>query len=292
MGEDYVRGHVPRHRGPDVRRHRGGHQPQAQVRPIHRPPRTPADRHPHCAVDGDHRRVVPGGAVHPARMDVVAASRAHSCELDPIDPNDEGAWPTTRDRCCPTSTSARSRTRRWSGSPTRCVCRCTCWCSPSRSPCEKRAGERHGAGAVDPDQAADRHRRRRRRANPQGAQTAWRRQGCAAGARTAPAAEPGAYVSADVDPDFVHVRRSPAYEDGSWITLVSPGGGQAAAGHRARRSTRTCAPRSPAPSPTGPCASSKPTPRQRNWREVEVTEFSGGASWVFEDRKSLPLTVV
>jgi hypothetical protein len=26
--------------------------------------------------------------------------------------------------------------------------------------------------------------------------------------------------------------------------------------------------------------------------EVEVTEFSQGASWVFEDRKSLPLTVV
>jgi hypothetical protein len=26
--------------------------------------------------------------------------------------------------------------------------------------------------------------------------------------------------------------------------------------------------------------------------EVEVCEFSKGASWVFEDRKSLPLTVV
>ena len=26
--------------------------------------------------------------------------------------------------------------------------------------------------------------------------------------------------------------------------------------------------------------------------EVEVTEFSAGASWVFEERKSLPLTVV
>ena len=26
--------------------------------------------------------------------------------------------------------------------------------------------------------------------------------------------------------------------------------------------------------------------------EVAVRKFSGGASWVFEDRKSLPLTVV
>ena len=37
-----------------------------------------------------------------------------------------------------------------------------------------------------------------------------------------PLLNPAAYVSADVDPDFVHVRRSPAYEDGSWISLVSP----------------------------------------------------------------------
>lgn len=36
-----------------------------------------------------------------------------------------------------------------------------------------------------------------------------------------PLLNPAAYVSADVDPDFVHVRRSPAYEDGSWISLIS-----------------------------------------------------------------------
>ena len=37
-----------------------------------------------------------------------------------------------------------------------------------------------------------------------------------------PLLNPAAYVSANIDPDFVHVRRSPAYEDGSWISLVSP----------------------------------------------------------------------
>ena len=70
-----------------------------------------------------------------------------------------------------------------------------------------------------------------------------------------PLLNPAAYVSADVDPDFVHVRRSPAYEDGSWISLVLTGRRPAAAGHRRRPSTRICVPRSPAPSRTGPCAS-------------------------------------
>ena len=107
-----------------------------------------------------------------------------------------------------------------------------------------------------------------------------------------PLLNPAAYVSADVDPDFVHVRRSPAYEDGSWISLVSPVADAAAAGHRRRRSTRICAPRSRAPSPTGPCASIETDTAAKELPEVEVCKFSGGASWVFEERKSLPLTVV
>jgi hypothetical protein len=37
-----------------------------------------------------------------------------------------------------------------------------------------------------------------------------------------PLLNPAAYVSADVAGDSLHVRKSPAYEDGSWISLCSP----------------------------------------------------------------------
>jgi hypothetical protein len=64
--------------------------PRAQVRPVHRPPRVPADRHPHCAwtvvIDDAHR---------PASMSEgcveVSKSHAATVELTPIDPADEGA---------------------------------------------------------------------------------------------------------------------------------------------------------------------------------------------------------
>ena len=127
--------HVPRHRGPHLRRHRAGHQPQGPG-PAHPPAAEDAVRPaPPLQVDGDHRRVLPGGAVHPGD--------GHRCrEPRPL----HRAGPDRPERrrhgrlfgrsCCPTSTSERSRIRRWSGSPTRSACRCTCWCSRSRSRCE------------------------------------------------------------------------------------------------------------------------------------------------------------
>jgi len=63
--------------------------PRARVRPVHRPPRVPADRHPHCrwtiAIDDEN----PSIAVSPG-CEELAKSRAASIELSPIDPADEG----------------------------------------------------------------------------------------------------------------------------------------------------------------------------------------------------------
>lgn len=62
---------------------------RAQVRPVHRPPRTPADRHPHCAwtvtIAADHDPLpIPPIA---GRM---GATRAAQVELTPIDPAEPG----------------------------------------------------------------------------------------------------------------------------------------------------------------------------------------------------------
>jgi hypothetical protein len=106
-----------------------------------------------------------------------------------------------------------------------------------------------------------------------------------------PLFNPAAYVSLDVDPDFVRVRRSPAYEDGSWISLVSP---------------LADLPLQAIVFAVDPHLRAEVSGTESDWTvrviatdteakqlpEVDVCKFSGGASWVFEDRKSLPLTVV
>lgn len=106
-----------------------------------------------------------------------------------------------------------------------------------------------------------------------------------------PLLNPAAYVYADIDPDFVHVRRSPAYEDGSWISQVSP---------------VADLPLQAIVAAVDPHLRAEVSGTESDWAvrvieidtatkelsEVEVTKFGGGASWVFEDRKSLPLTVV
>lgn len=63
--------------------------PHAQVRPIHRPPRRPADRHPHCAwtVIIDEAHVPPTMQPH---TEQVGRSAAYTVELSPIDTAGEG----------------------------------------------------------------------------------------------------------------------------------------------------------------------------------------------------------
>lgn len=63
--------------------------PRARVRPIHRPPRVPADRHPHCAwtvvIDDTH----PAARGVPA-LGITEASRAATLELAPVEASGDG----------------------------------------------------------------------------------------------------------------------------------------------------------------------------------------------------------
>ncbi|USC16502.1 hypothetical protein KZJ41_06280 [Rhodococcus sp. 11-3] len=63
--------------------------PHARVRPIHRPPRRPAGRHPHCAwtVTIDPSHVPPQAAPH---TEAIGRTAAVAVELSAIDPADEG----------------------------------------------------------------------------------------------------------------------------------------------------------------------------------------------------------
>ncbi|MEZ0580791.1 hypothetical protein [Nocardioides sp. MH1] len=90
MGPDYVTGMCHDIEDPTFDATAIASNPKAQVRPIHRPPRVPADRSPHCAwtvvIDESH----PDAEGIPA-LAVNQASHAATLELAPIDATDDGA---------------------------------------------------------------------------------------------------------------------------------------------------------------------------------------------------------
>src|ERR1700756_4913300 len=89
MGEDYVRGMCHDIEDPTFDATAVATNPKAQLRPIHRPPRVPADRHPHCRWTVTIDESYPPVTGIPA-LDVVRQTRAATTELDPIDTDDEG----------------------------------------------------------------------------------------------------------------------------------------------------------------------------------------------------------
>ena len=102
MGDDYVFAMCHEIEDPTFDATATASNPRAQVRPIHRPPRVPSDRSPHCAwtvtIDDAHPALpVPEEAV------AMAATMAASHDLAAIDPSDPGrcdyAGPLLSDLC-------------------------------------------------------------------------------------------------------------------------------------------------------------------------------------------------
>src|SRR3569833_3063277 len=89
MGEDYVRGMCHDIEDPTFDATAVATNPRAQVRPLHRPPRVPAGRAPHCAwtvvIDDAHPPVSESPDCTALRT-----SRAARCSLTPVSPSDEG----------------------------------------------------------------------------------------------------------------------------------------------------------------------------------------------------------
>jgi hypothetical protein len=106
-----------------------------------------------------------------------------------------------------------------------------------------------------------------------------------------PLLNPAGYVSADIEANRLTVHSSPAHDDGSWISLCSPESVQplqaiatAVDPRIAVRVSGTGTEWTAGFTETDASAAELP--------EVEVVKFSGGASFQFEPRRSLPLTVV
>ena len=292
MGEDYVRGMCHDIEDPTFDATALATNRKTQVRPIHRPPRTPSDRHPHCRWTVIIDESYPEVDFIPA-LEIVGASAAHQCDLDPIDPtgpDEAGMADYSGPLLSDVDFGAFSHSALVRIADEICLqmhLLVLSFCLAVRTRAKGDTALEHsirtkqliGIAGV----AAERIHK------------ALKLPGGAAGALRVlelhPLLNPAAYVFADVDPDFVRVRRSPAYEDGAWISLVSPA---------------SDLPLQAIVAAVDPHLRAVVSGTESDWTvrvietetaakelpEVSVCKVSGGASWVFEDRKSLPLTVV
>ena len=289
MGEDYVKGMCHDIEDPTFDATALATNRKAQVRPVHRPPRTPADQHPHCRWTVIIDESYPDVPFIPA-MDIVAQSHAHHTELDPIDTNDEGAADYSGDLLSDVDFGAFSHSALVRIADEVCLQMHLLVLSFSIAVRARarddvalersiRTKQLIGIAGV----AAERiHKALRLPGGPEGALRVL---------EIHPLLNPAAYVFADIGQDSVHVRKSPAYDDNSWITLCSPVSDK---------------PLQAIVAAVDPHLRAELSGTQSDWTvrvvetdtaakelgEVTVCKFSGGASWEFEDRKSLPLTVV
>ncbi|MBM7518459.1 hypothetical protein [Nocardioides nitrophenolicus] len=288
MGEDYVRGMCHDIEDPTFDATAIATNPHAQVRPIHRPPRTPADRHPHCAwtvtIDPAHPEPEPVPA-----LAVNELSRAARLELAPIDPADEGLADYRGPLLSDVDFGAFSHSALVRIADEVCL--------------QMHLLDRAFALAVaERVETGDELVRLRRKQlvgiAGLGAERLARAldlpHDTAGALRTLwlhPLLNPAAYVPASGGAGSITVAPGPADEDGAWISLCGPHWPDAL-----RAIAGAVSPHLDARVTEAPGA---------GWRvevvagevrpeaeEVAVTRFSTGASFAFEPRRSIPITPV
>jgi hypothetical protein len=256
--------------------------PKAQVRPIHRPPRSSPDQHPHCAwtvtIDQSHPEAQPIPT-----LATVAASRAAALSLAPIDPTDEGAGDYAGPLVSDLDFSAFSHSALVRIADEVCL-------------------QMHllnvgfllavRARASSPEQATGIATKQLVGIAGIAAERIHRALGTDALATLAlhPLLNPAAYVAATIT-DTVTVTSSPAHEDGGWITLCGPD---------------SVRPLQAALRAVDPYLDVEVEGTASDWTatlvrrddaaadadEVAVTRFSTGVSFAFEPRRSLPISPV
>ena len=293
MGPDYVQGMCHDIEDPTFDATAVATNPRAQVRPIHRPPRTPSDRKPHCAWTVIIDESYPQARSIPA-LDIVARTEAATWELAPIDPDDDGH----ADYCGPLLSDidfgafSHSALVRIADE----VCLQMHLLNLSFGIAVRaRAGDNAElATAIGTKQltgiagvAAERIRRALKLPADL--------NGLAEVLRVHPLLNPAGYVVAESDEGRLQVHPSPAHDDGAWISLCSPECSPASAeplqaiatAVDPRLAVRICG--------TGTDWTAEfdetDTPAKES-SEVAVTKFSLGATFEFQPRHSLPLTVL
>ncbi|OCB36987.1 hypothetical protein A5676_01565 [Mycobacterium malmoense] len=287
MGEKYVFGMCHTIEDPTFDATAVATNPRAQVRPIHRPPRTPADRRPHCAwtviIDESH----PEAQSIPA-LDIVRQSRAATWELDPIDRSEEGKADYSGPLLSDFDFAGFSHSALVRMADEVCLQMHLLYLSFAIA-VRARAADDAQAVAVCTQGLTG--------IAGVAAERIHRALGLPGGARGVlevlelhPLLNPAGYVRAETA-DRLVVHRSPAHDDAAWIALCTPESTQplqaiatAVDPHLEVRVSGTNTDWTAELAETDTAAPELP--------EVSVTKVSGGATFQFEPRRSLPLTVV
>ena len=283
MGPEYVRSMCHDIEDPTFDATAVASNPRAQVRPIHRPPRMPAERNPHCAwtviIDEAHPEVhgIPNLAI-------VEASRAAGLVLDPIDETDEGradyAGPLVSDLdFAEFSHSALVRIADEVCVQMHLLNLGFLLAVRTRAESDEQhveiatkqlvgiagiAAERiHRALGTDALRTLELH----------------------------PLLNPAAYVGATVEDGTLAVTWGPAHEDGAWISLVGPDSVRPL--QAIVRAVDPSLDVEVLGSETGWTATLVDRVESADeFGEVAVTRFSTGAGFEFEPRRSIPITPV
>ena len=288
MGDDYVRGMCHDIEDPTFDATAVATNPKARMRPIHRPPRTPSDRHPHCAWTVSIDQSNPDVQSLPP-LAVIEKTRAAGWELGPIDPHDDGQSDYSGPLVSDFDFGAYSKSALIRIADEVCLQMQLLNLSFVLA-VEARATDQQQARDICTKQligvaglAAERiHRALRLPTGPEGVLRVMELH---------PLFNPAGYVAADFGDGRVRAHRGPAHDDAGWIALCGPGATKpltaiatAVDPHVDVRVTGTGTDWLLEPSIRDTAAGEQP--------EVSVVKFSGGATFVFRERRSLPLTVV
>ena len=288
MGPEYVTGMCHDIEDPTFDATAVATNPRAQVRPIHRPPRSPADRAPHCAwtviIDPSYPEAKPIPA-----LAVIAETHAAGWKLAPIDPDDDGAADYTGPLLSDIDFGAFSHSALVRIADEVClqmhllnlsfvlaVSERAVSFEQATSICVKQLT---GIAGV----AAERIRRALTLPNDV--------HGLGRVLELHPLLNPAGYVVAEIEGGRVHVRPSPAHDDAAWIALCGPDRPQ---------------PLQAIATAVDPRLQVSITGTSTDWTaefermetahpeliEVQITKVSRGAAFEFVPRRSLPLTVL
>lgn len=288
MGEDYVFGMCHTIEDPTFDATAVATNVQAQCRPVHRPPRAPSDRQPHCCwtviIDDSYPPAQPIPA-----LAVISETRAATWELADIDSSDEGLSDYTGPLLADVDFTAFSHSALVRMADEVCLQMHLLYLSFALAV---------RARADTDELAASIGRRQLTGLAGLGAmriKNALRLSDDIDGAlRTFelhPLLNPAGYVRADIGEGRIVVHHSPAHDDNAWITLCSPQevNPLQAIATAVNPYLRVAVEGS---DDEWTARLSETDTEAKELPEVMVTKVSGGATFQFRTRKSLPLTVV
>lgn len=262
--------------------------PRAQVRPIHRPPRKPADRHPHCAWTVIIDESYPEAEGIPA-LDAVRETKAATWELDNVDASDDGLVDYSGPLVSDLDFGAFSHSALVRMADEVCLQMHLLNLSFAIAVRKRAKADAQLAISVNTRQligvaGLGAERIHRAMALPGGI------EGALGVLELHPLLNPAGYVLAETSPDRLVVHNSPAHADGAWISLCTPASVQplqaiatAVDPHLKVRISGTDTDWTAELIEADAPASELP--------EVLVAKVSRGSVFQFEPRRSLPLTV-